>query len=220
MLNPLNCTFFDGPIIMRGNNAPANLSVIYLSGCGNFYGQGCIARRGSYVCSGCAGDYERDFEFEYGAEPARSAHGDQPGASSRRGFDEPASECDANGVAGFEAAEAPRLTRQSRRLGRNPRCSAEESCEIMVSATQIIEIRVIANQDSQESEVPREARAQAPLTGKHSRPASANYYRTRGGVAVAGCGDREQGRGLCPIATLAVRALGRWARRARTALQW
>jgi hypothetical protein len=147
------------------------------------------------------------------------AGGDSPRLWPGAGFDV-APEFGAEGAGGFEAEERMEPGRPPRIAGRRVAGRGSENCEILVSATQIIEIRVITNQGGEEGEVPRGRRAQGPLVGKHSRQASAKYYRTREGMAVAGLGDGEQSLRLLRIAALAARVLGRWAGRVRAALQW
>ena len=172
------------------------------------------------MCSGCAGDYEGDFEFEHGAGPGCSADDGHRAAWPCGGFDEPAPELDANGAGGFEAEEHSESNPQSRsgRWGRGARSS--EICEITVSATRIIEIRVITAEGVENTDSHRDGGAEMPPARKHSWRASAKYYRTRGRDASAGCGDGRETLWLCRMTALAARGFKAWARWAHGALRW
>jgi len=126
------------------------------------------------VCSGCSGDYEGDFQDcgepvpppSEDARPARIWHKsemDRGGSGTER-------------VGGFEVQADP----QSARLPAGSRyASGGDICEILVGATQIVEIRIVTAKCGQIQELPG-IEAETPAGRKHSRPGSAKYYRTRG----------------------------------------
>ena len=140
------------------------------------------------MCSGCSGDYAGGFDSDDPDDPMADA-GDNAASTSFRGTSETdlgetdSTEGTGGGTAGLEVPE-----------------DASEDCEILVSDTHIVEIRVIsANSLGQgRSRDPSSDRSSDRLwntrealpphaPSKHSSEASAKYYQTRQGS--------EKGRG-------------------------
>jgi hypothetical protein len=131
------------------------------------------------MCSGCSGDYAGGFESDDPDsddfdDPIADA-GDGATSASFRGTSETAlgetesAESTDGGPAGLELPG-----------------DAWESCEILVTGTQILEIRVIsANLHGKDRSNDRSGKVPSVLAlhlpGKHSSAASAKYYQTRQG---------------------------------------
>jgi len=128
------------------------------------------------MCSGCSGDYAGGFDSddrdEAMANAADSVHfGGLPGTSDRnldeKNFGEKdLDEADGAEGSGLDGGERPEDDLQG--------------CEILVTETQIIEIRVISAV-SQAGNQPGKTRAASVsrTPGKHSAAKSAKYYQTR-----------------------------------------
>jgi hypothetical protein len=109
------------------------------------------------MCSGCSGDYAGGFEFDDSEDPTADS-GDGVTSASLRA----ARNIDASG--GFELRE-----------------DSAENCEILVSGTQIIEIRVIpANSPANDHSWKTHALG-THTPGKHPAGVSTKYYQTRQG---------------------------------------
>jgi hypothetical protein len=165
------------------------------------------------VCSACSGDYAGDFE-NYG-EPADDSGGGQrswacgePEANENRFRTEGAGGFEANANSEWEAQSASPP-------GAKDGC-AGEIYEIMVSATRIVEIRVI-EANSEEIKEFRDAQpAEMRAAYKHSKAESAKYYQTRGGCAQR-ANDRIQVpccRWVAVYVAGQLKRCGRWARKA------
>lgn len=127
------------------------------------------------MCSGCSGDYTRDFE-----EAGDSA--DFDGNSGRKsppehtveriGLRSPV----ADDLRRANARANSRLNRQ----GNLPDASDEtvQEWEVLVSGARIVEVRVIGAGPWEISELGGAEDSQMPAKGKQSRPESAKYYRT------------------------------------------
>ena len=173
------------------------------------------------MCSGCSGDYEGTFEFEPGTEPPhRVADDGYPAADARGAFNEAASEFDAKGAGSFEVEEHLELNPRPQSQRRAGGDYTSERCEIRVSATQIMEIRVITAQGGEQGEARSGRRAKAPPRGKHSRRVSAKYYRTRSPAASVSRSAGGETLWLWRMAALAARGFKTCARRARRVLRW
>jgi hypothetical protein len=132
------------------------------------------------MCSGCSGDYAGGFDFDDPDDPIAGA-GDCAASASFRGTSDmhlgetDLSETDLGetdlaegtdgGPAGWEVPE-----------------ESLESCEILVTGTHIVEIRVISANSQGKGRSRRMRAALAPhAPSKHSSGASAKYYQTRQG---------------------------------------
>jgi hypothetical protein len=132
------------------------------------------------MCSGCSGDYAGGFDFDDPDDPIAGA-GDGAFSASLRGTSETdlgeaglgetdlgktdLAEGMGGGVAGWEVPE-----------------DGLESCEILVTGTHIIEIRVISANSQAKDRLRKMPAALAPdAPSKHSSAASAKYYQTRQG---------------------------------------
>jgi hypothetical protein len=166
------------------------------------------------VCSGCSGDYAGDWEDpgELGADSGgsdcplgtggkREPQGNWPNSERARHFEDSAdSECDSRW------ASLPGESGQS----------AGEICEIMVSATRIVEIRVIKCGERKESS--DAGAAETSGANQHSKAESAKYYQTRGGDP-GRPSDRAQVPRCRWVAASAAGAFKRWGRWARKAFR-
>jgi len=132
------------------------------------------------MCSGCAGDYAGGFDSDDPEDPIVGP-GDGATSGSFRETRETLGETDlaqgmGGGTAGLEVPE-----------------DASEICEILVTSTHILEIRVIsANWQGQGRSNDRLGKMPAALpphaASKHSSGASAKYYQTRqGSEKTRGC---------------------------------
>jgi hypothetical protein len=134
------------------------------------------------MCSGCAGDYADDPDSDDSDDPMADA-GDGAASGSFRGTGETLGDPDlgetdlaqgmGGGTAGLEAPD-----------------DSSEICEILVTGTQIVEIRVISanwrgqgrsNERSSERFWNTRAALAPRVPSKHSSGASAKYYQTRQG---------------------------------------
>jgi len=151
------------------------------------------------VCSGCSGDYAGDFEDsgELGADSGgsdcplgtggqREPQENRPSTEGARRFEDSAdSECDSRWAS----------------LPGESGGSAGEICEIMVSATRIVEMRVITANCREREESSDAGAAEASGANKRSKAESAKYYQTRSrangplSVGCCFCCGRVQERG-------------------------
>ncbi len=127
------------------------------------------------MCSACSGDYAGGFDFDDPDDPIAGA-GDGAFSASLRGTSETdLGEADSGepdlaegtdgGPAGLEVRE-----------------DGLESCEILVTGTHIVEIRVISANSQGKDRLRKMPATLAPhAPSKHSSGASANYYQTRQG---------------------------------------
>lgn len=169
----------------RCNNAPSTLSDIYPRAVEISTGR-TLEPAGGGVCSGCSGDYAGDFEDsgELGADSGGSdcplGSGGQKERQENRPSTEEAgsvedsvdSECD------WRSASAPGESGES----------AGEICEIMVSATRIVEVRVItANcREREKSSDAGAAETSGALSDARRQPRTAERSRANAPLSV-GC---------------------------------
>ena len=165
------------------------------------------------MCSACSGDYAGDFE-NY-SEPEDALGGGQPSwacgepqANENRFRTEGAGSFEANANSEWEARSASPPGAKGE--------SAGEIYEIMVSATRIVEIRVIGANSEEIKEFRDAQTGEMPATYKHSKAASAKYYQTRRGCAQR-ASDRVQV-ACCRWVVVAVagrfKRCGRWVHKA------
>lgn len=126
------------------------------------------------MCSGCSGDYAGGFEFDDPSDPTAVSADEVSSTSLGAAPDMEASDCREQAARGFELRE-----------------DSAENFEILVSGTQIIEIRVIPA-NFQANQLPRRA-LKSHTPSKHSRGASAKYYPTRDGS------DQNRGRAAASL---------------------
>jgi len=129
------------------------------------------------MCSGCSGDYAG--EFDDAGEPAADWEkpnalagncGESDGQESQRKPDK---------TRAFEA-ESPLPEDWRSAIAPGPKDeSAAGVCEILVSETRIIEIRMIAANDCELKELAGAGVGEMPPALQHSTTASAKYYQTR-----------------------------------------
>jgi hypothetical protein len=166
------------------------------------------------MCSGCSGDYTGDFD-----DPSEAA-AEPPGNLLPRNPEEPAVHTyrrGAGGRSGFEAGpEAERdsegVSRPASPFGGVPARgkSVEDACEILVSATRIVEIRVIEANSAEISRVERREASEMTSPGEHLTAGSAKYYRTRrGGAECAADGVQRR---LSGVSACIVRAFRKCSR--------
>jgi hypothetical protein len=91
------------------------------------------------MCSGCSGDYAGGFE-ELGDPVDKASSSDGPAGWDRPKEDE--NRLSAERVRGFEDSPSAQWSSQRTHLLGSKRENDAESCEILVSATHIVEIRV------------------------------------------------------------------------------
>ena len=127
------------------------------------------------MCSGCSGDYAGGFDFDDSQDPIADT-GDGAFSASLRGTRE-------TGLGETDPGEAD----LAEGTGGGP-ASVEvpedglESCEILVTGTHIVEIRVISANSQGKDRLWKMRSALAPhAPSKHSSAASAKYYQTRQG---------------------------------------
>jgi hypothetical protein len=120
------------------------------------------------MCSGCSGDYSNGFDDEDDDEwglsaepPTHSCEGDV--GRNFRGRD-------------FEAGSAAES-------GCSPRDEDVENCEILVSATRIVEIRFFDSNPCQIFSLSGERVVESRSSGGHYDATSAKYYQTRHSAA-------------------------------------
>lgn len=114
------------------------------------------------MCSGCSGDYAGGFESD---DPGDGVFDSSGIPSSASLHEEPET-----GLGGWRGQGAEGFPVQE---------DGAENCEILVSGTRIIEIRVIPVK-SRDNDQQRRIRVAGPtVAGKQSRAASAKYYQTR-----------------------------------------
>jgi hypothetical protein len=167
------------------------------------------------MCSGCSGDYAGGFEDS------------SEGASDCGDDDRPRGNCgepqaqgsqrSSRDARGFEGGWNSKQDPQSATVSGLGNESAADFCEILVSATRIMEIRVIAANGGRISELAQNGTAKTPIAGKHSRPSSAKYYQTRR-TASQNSTDRVQVSFLLGIVGFVTRHFGRGAQYARIAM--
>jgi hypothetical protein len=163
------------------------------------------------VCSGCSGDYSGDFE-DPGEPNDDPDNGDQKFARAPWACGGP--EGNGNTLDG-RGCEAPACEAGKPQLATPPAAgngsSGEEIYEIMVSATRIVEIRVITANSHQISEL-REGQPGANVRAdQRSRAASAKYYQTRCEVA-EDSGDRVEARIFSGFAAYVLGTFKKWSR--------
>ena len=165
------------------------------------------------MCSACSGDYAGDFE-NYGESAADSGGGQPSWADGGPKANE--NRFRTKGAGSFEANVNSEWDSQLANLPGGKGESAGEIYEIRVSATRIVEIRVI-RANSEEIKKFRDAQAAAmPAAPKHSKAGSAKYYQTRGGCALD-ANDRVQVpccRWFAAFVAGRFKRCGRWARKA------
>jgi len=160
------------------------------------------------VCSGCSGDYAGDFEDS--GEPTHDSGGDQLAWYDGR------SEGKRNPLATRDF-EPPAYWRRDPRLGSSPIGDGEIGegiVEIMVSATRIVEIRVISANPEEFLEFSKGQATGKLAATKHSEAGSAKYYRTFAEITGA-AGDRPEVaifRGFAARAAGKFREWTRWMR--------
>jgi hypothetical protein len=132
------------------------------------------------MCSGCSGDYAGGFDFDDPDDPTAGAGDGAASASFRGTSDMHLGETDLSetDLGETDLAEGT----DGGPAGLEVREDALESCEILVTGTHIVEIRVISANSQGKNRLrktPAALGANAP--SKHSSAASAKYYQTRQG---------------------------------------
>lgn len=161
------------------------------------------------MCSGCSGDYDGDFE-DCDESPGDSSEGDPPAwicgepEEARTGLS-------AGNAGSFEAEWDAEANSQSASLQRARGESAGEICEIRVSATQIVEMRVIKAKCREIKELRGTEAAETHAARKERRVASAKYYQTRG-AGSENLSDHVQVPCTRGIAAAAAGEFRRWVR--------
>ena len=129
------------------------------------------------MCSGCSGDYAGDFE-DAGEPGADSGEvnwetwncGEPDQCRSQRNSEKArAFEGDPSPRGEWQSATAPRVNDQH----------AADACEILVSGTRIIEIRMIEANNGELKRMDNIGTANGPRGRHHSAEARAKYYQTR-----------------------------------------
>jgi hypothetical protein len=170
------------------------------------------------MCSGCSGDYAGGFDDT--GEP-NAGSGEVNWQTRKCGEpDEPGSQQSPEKTRAFEDNPPGRREWQSATVPPLSDQHAGDVCEILVSGTRIIEIRMIEMNGGGLDEVAHLASAQGTPLRQHSAEASAKYYQTRrpGGE---GGSDRTQPLFCRAFSRGAAGFIGvnfnRWLRRARKA---
>lgn len=157
------------------------------------------------MCSGCSGNYAGDFDFEDSGE-SRGVEGGGELAAWICGRPEKAGTRLSAGGAGRFEVEAGSESE-----------TAAENYVVLVSATQIIEIRMIAAKCTEISDFGGSEAAKEATVRKHSTAESAKYYQTQ----PKGAGSSSYAPQVSRFHRIAVRAAAefkRWVRWARRAL--
>lgn len=166
------------------------------------------------MCSGCSGNYDGGFDFEdCGDSPGFAGENDSP-AGTWRVPEERGRRPSAGGSGRFEVHAVPKANSELADLPGVGNERGGEICEIMVSATRIVEIRVISAQGGEIKGLGCAEGAERPAVRKHSTMESAKYYRTRGNEAERHS-DRVQMscfRGLAAVAASHFKRWVRWVR--------
>ena len=166
------------------------------------------------MCSACSGDYTGDFENS--GEPAAHSGGGDHLAWTWGELEAEGNWRDAEALGSFEANSNSEWDSQLAGPPGSRGESAGEIYEIKVSATRIVEIRVIRANSEEIKEFAKAEAAEMPAAHKHSKTASAKYYRTRGGCAQE-ANDRVQApcwRWVAVSVARQFKRCGRWARKA------
>ena len=129
------------------------------------------------MCSGCSGDYAGEFddasELAADSEKPNSLAGNCGESEGEESQRKP------NKTRAFEAESPLGGDRQSAVAPGTKDEKASEVCEILVSGTRIIEIRLIEGNDCELMELAAAAAGGTPPALQHSTTASAKYYQTR-----------------------------------------
>lgn len=166
------------------------------------------------VCSGCSGDY--DGEFDDAGEPVADS-GDANWLAWNCGEpDEQGSQRKSEKARAFEAESFLEGNWQSDMARRCKDVSTAQVCEILVSGTRIIEIRMIAANDGELQELAGTGAGETPPALQHSTAASAKYYQTRYAEAESRS-DRAGMPCLCGISRFFAVEFSRWMHWARKA---
>jgi hypothetical protein len=127
------------------------------------------------MCSGCSGDYSGGFDSDYPDDAIADAW-DGATSASLRGTSE--TDLGETGLGETDLAEGT----DAGPAGLEVPEDGLESCEILVTGTHIVEIRVISANSQVKGRSWRMRAALAPdAPSKHSSAASAKYYQTRQG---------------------------------------
>lgn len=170
------------------NTWPANLIGVLSRGLWKFPRGNTSDAVEADVCSGCSGDY--DGEFDDAGEPDADS-GDANWLAWNCGEpDEQGSQRKSKKTRAFETKSPLRGDSRSAMVrGSEPEGTADV-CEILVSGTRIIEIRMIAANDGELKELAGGGVGGKPPARQHSIATGAKYYRTRRGHA---------GNSSCPV---------------------
>ena len=159
------------------------------------------------MCSGCSGDYA--------GEPAPDLDDDDRLAWNCRASREQGNQPSARKTPAFEG-ETTNQYPHGESVAWPGDQSATGFCEILVSGTRIMEIRVIEADGGEIEQLPTIKAAERPAALRHSTAGSAKYYRTRPTDPVSG---NVGLRGLrSPWAAIATGEFRRWLRWARKGL--
>lgn len=170
------------------------------------------------MCSGCSGDYAGGFDDT--GEPTAGS-GEVNWQTWNCGEpDEPGSQQIPEKTRAFEGNAPARREWQSAAVPPPSDQHAGDVCEILVSGTRIIEIRMIEASNGGLDELAHLASAQGTPLRQHSAEASAKYYQTRrpGGESSSHRTQPLFCRAFsCRAAGFIGVGFNRWLRRARTA---
>jgi len=166
------------------------------------------------MCSGCSGDYAG--EFDDSGEPAADSceaegpagNRDRPREEGNQRRPENAQRFEASATSGGDSQLAGMSGRKDERAG--------DIREILVSETRIIEILVIAANNTEFKELGRIGAAGRSTANKHSAAESAKYYQTRR-AARENSGGRMEARcfrGMATVVIAEIRKRMRWAHKA------
>ena len=165
------------------------------------------------MCSGCSGEYGG--EFDDSGEPAPDVDEDYRLAWNGGASREPGNQRNTRNKRAFEGETTNQYPHGESVAGPGDQ-SATDFCEILVSGTRIMEIRVIEANCGEIEQLLTIKAAQRPAAFRHSTAGSAKYYRTRptnpesGNVGLGGLRS--------PWAAIATGEFRRWLRWARKAL--
>lgn len=165
------------------------------------------------MCSGCSGDYTGDFEGSGEETDDRAVSNESPSTKTWPGANRHALE--------RYDFEPPAHREENSQLESSPRAEnagGEEICEIVVSATRIVEIRVITANPEEVFEFSNRKGAGKQAADKHSEAASAKYYQTRAAIPEV-VGDRIEVPISCGVAACVVGEFRKWSCWARNAVR-
>jgi hypothetical protein len=162
------------------------------------------------MCSGCSGDYAG--EFDDSGEPTPDLNEDARLAWNCGASGEQGNQGSTRKTRAFEGGTTKQYAPGESVTWPGDQ-SAAEFCEILVSGTRILEIRVIESNGGEIEQLATIKTAEWPAALRHSPAGSAKYYRTRPTDTQNGGARLKGSRSGAALATGEFRRWLRWARK-------